>query len=70
MLLSQVSVVNDRFVPWIVNQESGTIPGWKLAPFTTLFCENAGVEDRTTLEPVSRFTKKQQLESNPAPKNF
>src|ERR1051325_6715412 len=31
MLLSQVSVVADKFVSWMVIQELGTIPAWKLA---------------------------------------
>ena len=37
MDLSQVSVAVERLVPWMVIQELGTMPGWKLAPLITPF---------------------------------
>src|SRR5271165_2028373 len=38
----QSSVFEARLLPRIVTQEFGTMPGWKLAPFSTPFVEMLG----------------------------
>ncbi len=43
MELFQVSVMGARLAPRIVNTELATIPGWKLAAFTTPFVLMVGL---------------------------
>ena len=38
----QLSVFDARWVPAMVTQELGTMPGWKLAPLTTPLSEMEG----------------------------
>src|SRR5271156_1920736 len=54
MELSHVSVKVVRLVPATVAQEFGTIPAWKLAPFTTPLGAMAGpLPARATTETLS-----------------
>src|SRR5882762_10191875 len=47
----QILVVVERFVPKIVDHEPDSIPGWKLAPFTTAVI--VGLPVITKLGPVA-----------------